>query len=381
MATSQETHHYTAAELASLRDSLSESRFATYLKAGGHDERYAMALYLYNARLAKAFLYPLQVAEVTLRNGVDQVLVRVFGADWQNAPAFRTLLNKKGEASLELAIDRANKVAADAAVVRAKVRGAAAQAVRAAVAPAARSQVVAALTFDFWSNLFRPEYEAALWTPHLNLALPQLPAGWDRTHVQDLVKAIGTLRNRIAHHEPILNHDLDVRHKRILSLIEMRCPVTAYWTKQHSTVVATIYARPTLAGSQGATLADVCDPKFVSAAPADALDYVMAQFGSAPATVVVRDVDGALVAAVTPDQMAAYIAAVAVPLDGMVALKDHTITDVVGTIVAPTWIVMTSETEKVKLGALFKKTGCAVIVVMDAAAAISGVIVRAHRRY
>ena len=47
---------------------LSDKRFGTYLQRAGFNKDYAFELYLYNARLAKAFLFPLQILEVTVRN-------------------------------------------------------------------------------------------------------------------------------------------------------------------------------------------------------------------------------------------------------------------------------------------------------------------------
>ena len=82
MAESQVPFPYLPAQMQAIRASISEPRFATYLAKGGNHDEYAMALYLYNARVAKAFLYPLNVAEVTLRNAVDGILVGRFGVSW-----------------------------------------------------------------------------------------------------------------------------------------------------------------------------------------------------------------------------------------------------------------------------------------------------------
>lgn len=108
-----------------------------------------MALYLYNARVAKAFLYPLNVAQVTLRNAVDDILVPRFGRSWHQDTTLRDQsLAGNGLATLDKAIQRAG-----------------------AYAP--RDQIVAKLTVDFWLNLFRPEY-GALWRTNVNIAFPNL---------------------------------------------------------------------------------------------------------------------------------------------------------------------------------------------------------------
>jgi hypothetical protein len=89
MAESQVPYPYLQADLQAIRSSVSEPRFFTYLVKGGNHEEYAMALYLYNARVAKAFLFPLNVAEVTLRNAIDSILVTKFGTNWHLDPTFR----------------------------------------------------------------------------------------------------------------------------------------------------------------------------------------------------------------------------------------------------------------------------------------------------
>ena len=147
MAESQVPYPYLPAQVDAIRASLSEPRFGAYLSKGGNDTGYALALYLYNARLAKAFLYPLHVVEVTLRNAIDGLLVSRYGQTWPHEAALRDgLLTDAGRATLDKAIGRAG-------------------------AGASRGQIVAELTFDFWSHLLRPEYHA-LWRTALNIVFP-----------------------------------------------------------------------------------------------------------------------------------------------------------------------------------------------------------------
>ncbi len=72
MAESQVPYNYkdTGADLI---NTLSETRFRPYLVSAGRDQDYAFALYLYNARMAKAFLYPLHILEITLRNRINEM--------------------------------------------------------------------------------------------------------------------------------------------------------------------------------------------------------------------------------------------------------------------------------------------------------------------
>ena|ERR1700722_11581928 len=133
MAESQDLYSYDATNLDALRAAVSDPRFETYMHQAGFDAQYAFALYLFNARMAKAFLFPLHMAEIVLRNAIDEVLCAMFGPWWHLDPTFRKVLMPGGVAPLQRAIDR---VSADKGPNQ------------------PRGQIVATLTFDFWSNLF-----------------------------------------------------------------------------------------------------------------------------------------------------------------------------------------------------------------------------------
>jgi hypothetical protein len=219
MAESQAPYPNLPHQVAAIRASLSEPRFATYLTKGGGDEGYALALYLYNARVAKAFMFPLGVVEVTLRNAIDALLVTRHGLTWHLQPDFRNnVLMPKG-------VDTVNKAIARAGF------------------GATRGQVVAELTFDFWSNLLRPDY-GDLWRTGLNIVFPNISRATTRHDVQMMAKAINKFRNRIAHHEPILDLNVTDIHAKIVELASLRCAETAAWLKHHSTVSTVIRTRP-----------------------------------------------------------------------------------------------------------------------------------------
>ena len=61
----------------SLKKSISEERLAVY-KADGADEETAIARYIYNIELCKAFYPLINIFEVTLRNSMDNALVDFF---------------------------------------------------------------------------------------------------------------------------------------------------------------------------------------------------------------------------------------------------------------------------------------------------------------
>src|SRR5579872_2749145 len=105
MAESQEHIDYDADLLALLEDALSAPRLAPYISATKGDRKAAIQLYLWNSRLSKAFLFPLNVAEVTTRNAMYSAIAAEFSnPNWIFAPPFS--LTPESQASHGRAISR-----------------------------------------------------------------------------------------------------------------------------------------------------------------------------------------------------------------------------------------------------------------------------------
>ncbi|MCU1477519.1 MAG: hypothetical protein JWQ64_2212 [Subtercola sp.] len=67
----QMAHRHTLLEIA---NRLHSARLATYLSASGNDVRAALELYRWNLRLAASFQEILSIAEIVLRNGINDSL-------------------------------------------------------------------------------------------------------------------------------------------------------------------------------------------------------------------------------------------------------------------------------------------------------------------
>jgi hypothetical protein len=229
MAECQENFDYNAPILDALRKSLSGPRLHAYIGRDAEDHKYTVKMYLWNARLAKALLFPLHVAEVTTRNAMHRALSRLYGMDWiLNNPFGFT--NGSQEA-VNKTVDR---------VQRENVKRRTPRALTA-------NDYVAALTLDFWSNLFREDYDK-VWQ-HSNLlrsVFPNLPAVCDRRSVQLLIRDVNDLRNRVAHHEPILKGlTLKDQHDKVMELIGWSCQTTKRWARRHSTFESILEQKPT----------------------------------------------------------------------------------------------------------------------------------------
>lgn len=106
------------------------------------------------------------------------------------------------------------------------------------------------LKFAFWQKLFTSRYDGRLWNTHLPTVLPHIGAGaaltiaQARERVYEDPEHIRQLRNRIAHHEPIIARNLHDDFQRIDELIRFRCNATAGWMRNNQQAVALIGAKP-----------------------------------------------------------------------------------------------------------------------------------------
>ncbi len=208
--------------LTALETSLSADRMATYVVAVAGDHEKALYLHTWNTAVSAALYGPLQWLEIALRNALDRELAKVYGPQWYDTP--RCQLDAGGRERVsavqrELARDRY---------------------------PVDPPHVVAAMAFGFWVSLLgrggrlpglgsaRANYDMLLWRPALFRAFPQ--ARKARADVHKPLDYLRTLRNRIAHHEPIFARHLAADHDRILEVTGWICPDTRDWIGHHSRV-------------------------------------------------------------------------------------------------------------------------------------------------
>lgn len=82
-------------------------------------------------------------------------------------------------------------------------------------------KIIAELPFGFWRFLTTPSRHDSLWMPYLRYAFPR---GTARATVNHAVTELNQMRNRIAHHEPLLVRDLAADHKHLLQLVKLLSP-------------------------------------------------------------------------------------------------------------------------------------------------------------
>ncbi|UUA75274.1 hypothetical protein [Cellvibrio sp. QJXJ] len=211
-------------ELATIPNTLSQPRFATYLRSCANDPQKALALYQWNLQLSAALIIPLHVLEIGIRNAVVERLDTVYQSNWHLNQGFIRSLPDHG----------LYKPRSDLLNV-------------AKVQPTA-GKVVAELKFIFWEKMFNKRHHGIFWKNHIHRVFPHAPNTLNehqlRERIHDDIFEIRKLRNRIAHHEPIFPRQLGTDYTRIFELISWRDANAAQWVKRIQNVTLLLTQRP-----------------------------------------------------------------------------------------------------------------------------------------
>lgn len=196
-----------------IRLALSHARIGTFEAATGSGAPLsdALALYAWNAQISAAFLAPLHICEVVVRNAVAAALEAVYGDRWPWSPVFEDSLPNPGGSHFN---------------PRRELR-------RARDGQASTGKVVAELKMVFWQKMFTGRFDGRLWIAHLKRVMPHDNSSVSVQQLRGRVHAdleqLRVLRNRIAHHEPIFGRSLEDDFEKIERLIGLCCPTTAAW--------------------------------------------------------------------------------------------------------------------------------------------------------
>ena len=194
-------------EAEHIEEALSLERFGRYVAWAGGDRAQALNLYALNTRLSEALYTPLQMLEVALRNRIHAVLSASIQARWFEESSVLTVPHQNEQVAKALAdLARDQKEAAP-------------------------GRVVAALTFSFWTAMLGASYEN-LWQTDLHrIGRRDDGKGLRRKDLSGPLTQIRLLRNRIAHHEPILAWDLRKHHEGMLRITGWLSPAAAAWCR------------------------------------------------------------------------------------------------------------------------------------------------------
>lgn len=186
------------ANLSAIAAALSHERLGPYLSATGGDLLAAVHLYEWNLAVSGAMYEALGIAEVVLRNALNEQLTTWHGqspGQWYDDS--RGIMSPIAHDDIDNARERVLRLGR----------------------PETAGHVVAELNFGFWKFLLAKRYEMTLWTPCLRHAFPNLTPQ-NRSIVFDALDELHRLRNRVAHHEPIHQRNLRRDMLTIYRLLE-----------------------------------------------------------------------------------------------------------------------------------------------------------------
>lgn len=146
-------------------------------------------LHTYNQNLkkAKSLYIPLSILEVSLRNSINNLFEKLFGAGWIiNETSFlkHKEVQKITQAKTKLINNKENIT---------------------------KDKLVAELTFGFWTAMFQSVYNEKMRTNNLKQIFPNLPPKVkeiiDRKKISSKLNHIRSFRNRVFHHENIIKDE------------------------------------------------------------------------------------------------------------------------------------------------------------------------------
>lgn len=211
---------YSRRILPELQRAISPPRLRRYEFMANGDAALALRLYHWNSALSEALHSPLLSLEITLRNAVNERLCQKLGDAWYDDPI-------AGLSDLHLQQIRDAKAS-----------------LRSARKKLSPPDIVSKLTLGFWVGLFSGRYETRLWRDHLRWVFKRGPSPLLRNAVHQRLDRARRLRNRVAHHEPILHLPLADEYCSILSTIGWICLATALYTARQSEFESVLNGRP-----------------------------------------------------------------------------------------------------------------------------------------
>jgi hypothetical protein len=184
---------YKRMEYNDLEKALSKPRIGRFLIAAKQDKEKALILYRQNIELSKTLFGLLSVFEVTIRNYIDKHYSEKFAdSEW--------LKNQCGQGGMfshpsfiKYGFEPRTKILTTIAKLGNKYT---------------HDRLVAELSFGFWNYMFAP-IQFLVGGQSLHKIYENRPKGTNQKLIFNQLDEIRSLRNRIAHHEPLIFNSKD----------------------------------------------------------------------------------------------------------------------------------------------------------------------------
>ena len=168
---------------------MSKKRMGRYLKACGGDTRKAMTLYRYNLHLTQDVFTVISCFEVALRNAIDERMVSLYGEEWLKESILPGgIFDGKDFRETRKIIERAYCKLVNIDMYT-------------------HSKLLASMEFGIWKYMFSAKQYRATGRTLLkifpNKTRSSAEMQYNHSYVFNELDKVNTLRNRLAHHEPI----------------------------------------------------------------------------------------------------------------------------------------------------------------------------------
>lgn len=194
------------AQIDDMEAALSLERFGRYVAWAGGDREHALALYTLNTQVSEALYIALQTLEVSLRNRIHTMMSVKHGERWFEDPAIVLIPHQHGQVAAAVAdLEHDGK-------------------------DATPGRIIAALSFSFWTAMFSPAYET-LWRATLKDIAHRDGKTLSRKDFSKPLTQVRLLRNRVAHHEPLLHWNLRRHHDAMRQLTLWLSPPAHAWSE------------------------------------------------------------------------------------------------------------------------------------------------------
>lgn len=212
-----------------IRRSISSSRLSRFEQKAanaGLDPLEGVDLYEWNAILCSALLVPFHITEITIRNATHYALEATYGLNWPWDNVFRLSLP-----SPNVGFSPRREIQ------------------KAAGSYTTTGKVIPELKFKFWEDMFTTRHNTRLWQPELINVLPGAMQHHQDTRTAIMairadLESIRLLRNRVAHHEPIIDHDVPTAIAVMTRLTGYSSPHVADWLTSASDVLRIVKKKP-----------------------------------------------------------------------------------------------------------------------------------------
>lgn len=166
--------------------------------------------YQWNIELSAAMLPALHYLEIVLRNKIDALIKALYGDDWLITSPSELIFSEPSRKAIEAVKEHLAKQKKNYT----------------------HQDVLVQLSFGFWTDIFHKRYSPVLWNKSLPGTRPKRwvmgellgAKGNPRAFlhmVSEHLRHIKTIRNRIAHHEPVWHEKYDIcsAHQKALRLL------------------------------------------------------------------------------------------------------------------------------------------------------------------